>query len=156
MNLLHNMSAPPRTQFEFKGAPVTRRIILFSLTYALLKAGLAGKEVPLTGDPLRDACGEWNRTRKAVLEIHKSTADLFQKTGPPVFPEARAQFLVGWRPLNQHTRLSLTDCDDPRLCAGVFSRCSGLLYLPRREPDLTWERLLAAPIAFEHDLLAIP
>jgi len=31
----------------------------------------------------------------------------------------------------------------------VQARCSGDLYLSRRKPDLRWERLLSAPIAFD-------
>ena len=40
-------------------------------------------------------------------------------------------------------------CPDPQIVAGVQARCSGNLYLSRRDPDLSWERLLSAPIAFD-------
>jgi hypothetical protein len=47
-------------------------------------------------------------------------------------------------------------CTDPQVVAGVQARCSGDLYLSRRNPDLRWERLLSAPIAFdEPDISAL-
>ena len=45
-------------------------------------------------------------------------------------------------------------CPDPQLVAGVQARCSGDLYLSRRNPDLRWERLLSASIAFDEPSLS--
>ena len=45
-------------------------------------------------------------------------------------------------------------CPDPQIVVGVQARCSGNLYLSRRNPDLSWERLLSAPIAFDEPAIS--
>jgi hypothetical protein len=76
-----------------------------------------------------------------------SPGDLFARIGNPKFLQIAVDFLIGWRVG------ILTDgcylCPDPQIVAGVQARCSGNLYLSRRDPDLSWDRLLAAPIAFD-------
>jgi hypothetical protein len=62
--------------------------------------------------------------------------------------------MIGWRVG------TLTDgyylCPDPQIVAGVQARSSGELYLSRCNPDLSWERLLSGPIAFdEPDISAL-
>ena len=76
-----------------------------------------------------------------------SPGELFARIGDPKPIQITADFLIGWRVG------ILTDgsyfCPDPQLVAGVQARCSGNLYLSRRDPDLSWERLLSEAIAFD-------
>ena len=68
--------------------------------------------------------------------------------------QVTADFLIGWR-VGILTHGSYL-CPDPQIVAGVQARCSGNLYLSRRDPDLSWERLLSEPIAFdEPDISAL-
>ena len=60
-----------------------------------------------------------------------------------------AHFLIGWRVSIIPKPNSWYFCPDPQLVAGVQARCSGDLYLSLRNPDLRWEKLLSAPIAFD-------
>jgi hypothetical protein len=73
--------------------------------------------------------------------------DLFARIGEPKHFRLTADFHIGWRVgiLTDGSYL----CPDPQIVAGVQARCSGHLYLSRRNPDLSWERLLSAPIAFD-------
>ena len=76
-----------------------------------------------------------------------SPGDLFAQIGEPKPLPVEADFLIGWRVGIYADGWLL--CPDPQIVAGVQARCSGNLYLSRRNPDLSWERLLAAPIAFD-------
>ena len=69
------------------------------------------------------------------------------ESASPRHLQITADFLIGWRVgiLTDGSYL----CPDPQIVAGVQARCSGDLYLSRRDPDLSWERLLSAPIAFD-------
>ena len=62
-----------------------------------------------------------------------------------------ADFLIGWR-VGIYADGWL--CPDPRIVAGVQARCSGNLYLSRRNPDLSWERLLSPSIAFDEPTIS--
>jgi hypothetical protein len=85
--------------------------------------------------------------RSMIRARWPSPRDLFARIGDPKTLPIAADFLIGWRVG------ILTDgyylCPDPQIVAGVQARCSGDLYLSRRNPDLSWERLLSAPIAFD-------
>ncbi len=64
-----------------------------------------------------------------------------------------ADFLIGWRVGDILPTAGIL-CPDPQIVAGVQARCSGNLYLSRRNPDLSWERLLSAPIAFDEPAIS--
>ena len=158
MNVLHNMSCPPRTKVELLGRPVAARVVIFSLMRALramdlLKAAGCHRPMGLM-DPSFIDCAGWARV--AVLKQWKTPGDLFASIGAPTFLDVAADFVIGWRPQSQHLRLPFVFCNDPRLCAGVHAQCAGTVYLSRRKPDLTWERLLDAPVAFDDPLVTLP
>jgi hypothetical protein len=154
MNLLHNMSAAPRTTVVLAGRTMAPSVMVFSLPMALIKAGL------IEGTDLgteRNPAGPPDRYQAAcdhVRQRWRTPPDLFAAIGEPRFLTAAVDFLIGWRPLPAHAALKFLICGDPRLCAGVQARCAGTLYLSRRQPDLTWERLLDAPVAFDDPLVA--
>ena len=155
MCLLHNMSCPPRTKVLLQGRPISPRVVVFSLAHALVEAGL----VEATGLPKIECGPNCNLGRPkaacdAVRQRWPTPQDLFACIGEPRFLDVGADFLIGWRPLPAHAKLKPLICGDPRLCAGVQARCAGTLYLSRRSPDLTWERLLDAPVAFDDPLVA--
>ena len=153
MNVLHNMSAPPRTMVVLEGRPVAPHVVVFSLPLALFKAGLLEGTDPGTGRNPTGAPGLYQAACNEVRRRWSTPQDLFATIGEPRFLAARADFLIGWRPPPEHTKLKFLVCGDPRLCAGVQAQCAGTLYLSRRKPDLTWERLLDAPVAFDDPLV---
>ena len=150
--LLHNMSVPSRTEVRAEKRGIADRIVVFSLAYALTVCGFLepneppeklpkGKEFQaVPRDCPSDPC-------VAIRARWPSPDDLFVRIGDPQPIQITADFLIGWRVG------ILTDgsyfCPDPHIVAGVQARCSGDLYLSRRDPDLSWERLLSAPIAFD-------
>jgi hypothetical protein len=87
--------------------------------------------------------------RAAIRARWPSPGDLFRQIGYPKTLQTKADFLIGWRVSMMPKQNSWYFCPDPQLVAGVQARCSGNLYLSRRTPDLRWERLLSAPIAFD-------
>ncbi len=87
--------------------------------------------------------------RAAIRARWPSPGDLFTQIGHPKTLQITADFLIGWRVGTLPETNSCYFCPDPQLVAGVQARCSGDLYLSRRNPDLRWERLLSAPIAFD-------
>jgi hypothetical protein len=146
--LLHNMSCPPRTEVRAEMRRVADRIVIFSLVHALIARGvLESPEEP--GKLPQNDCGD---LRVTVCARWPSPNDLFSRTGLPKPLPVEADFLIGWR------IGALTDsyyfCPDPQIVGGVLARCSGNLYLARRNPDLSWERLLAAPIAFDEPAIS--
>ena len=153
MNVLHNMSCPPRTTVLLAGRTVAPHAVVFSLPLALFKAGLLAGTNPST---IRDPLGTpvtYQAACDNVRQRWRTPQDLFAVIGEPRFLTAKVDFLIGWRPLPEHAALQFLVCGDPRLCAGVQARCAGTLYLSRRQPDLTWERLLDAPVAFDDPLV---
>ena len=87
--------------------------------------------------------------RAAIRARWPSPGGLFRQIGYPKTLQTKADFLIGWRVSMMPKQNSWYFCPDPQLVAGVQARCSGDLYLARRKPDLRWERLLSAPIAFD-------
>jgi hypothetical protein len=152
--LLHNMSAPPRTGVEAERSGIADRIVVFSLAYALTVSGLLealglrGKlpEEWLCQNLARDSS---SALRAAIRARWPSPGDLFAQIGHPKTLQTKDDFLIGWRVSIMPEANSWYVCPDPQLVAGVQARCSGDLYLSRRNPDLRWERLLSAPIAFD-------
>jgi hypothetical protein len=148
--LLHNMSAAPRTEARAEKQAIADRVVVFSLIYALAVRGFLkpeerpedlpkGREfqaIPWAPD-LRDTIRRW----------WPSPEDLFAAIGEPKPITIESDFLIGWRVGVLTSGWHL--CPDPQIVAGVQARCSGNLYLSRRSPDLSWERLLSAPIAFD-------
>jgi hypothetical protein len=151
--LLHNMSAPPRTGVEAEKRQIADRIVVFSLTYALTVTGVL--ESPGRRGKLPE---EWQHQnlaldssfalRAAIRARWRSPGDLFARIGDPKPLQITAHFLIGWRVSIMPKQNSWYFCPDPQLVAGMQARCSGDLYLARRNPD-RWERLLSAPIAFD-------
>ena len=150
--LLHNMSAPPRTEVRAEKRGIADRIVVFSLVYALTVGGLLEKcERPENLPEGKEfQAVPWDCPSDPGVTIRErwpSPGDLFARIGDPKPIQITADFLIGWRVG------ILTDgsyfCPDPQIVAGVQARCSGDLYLSRRDPDLSWERLLSAPIAFD-------
>ncbi len=157
MNLLHNMSCPPRTEVVLQGRPVSPQVVTFELCRALVDADyLLEEDFPGNYRQITDAAEMRATARDAIRRKWRTPAGLFAIIGEPQYPDVTADFLIGWRPLPQHYELSHLPCANPRLCAGVFARCAGTLYLSRRAPDLTWERLLDEPVAFDDPLPTRP
>ena len=157
--LLHNMSAPPRTRVEAEKRGIADRIVVFSLAYALTVSGLLdAPELPgkLPKErALQDVA--WDcasaAVRAAIRARWPSPSDLFARIGHPKPLQITAHFLIGWRVSIMPKPNSWYFCPDPQFVTGVQARCSGDLYLSLRNPDLRWERLLSAPIAFDEPSL---
>ena len=152
--LLHNMSAPPRTGVEVEKRGIADRIVVFSLAYALTVSGLLdAPELPgkLPKErELQDVAWDSSSALRAAIRARwSSPGDLFAQIGHPKALQITVDFLIGWRVGTMTKPNSWYFCPDPQLVAGVQARCSGDLYLTRRKPDLRWERLLSAPIAFD-------
>jgi hypothetical protein len=146
--LLHNMSTPPRTEVQAEMRRIADRIVIFSLVHALIVRGFLeapgapeklGKDVLLRITPTTCA--------KPIRARWPSPDDLFAQIGEPKPLPMEADFLIGRRVGGYADGWLL--CPDPQIVAGVQARCSGDLYLSRRSPDLSWERLLSEPIAFD-------
>ena len=159
MLVVHNMSAPPRTEVRAEKRGIADRIVVFSLQYALVASGfLEAPELPgklpkekELQDIARDSSSD---LRVAVRACWPSPNDLFARIGVPKPLPIAADFLIGWRVGIITEANSWFFCPDPQVVAGVQARCSGDLYLSRRDPDLSWERLLAAPIAFDEPVIS--
>lgn len=155
MGSYHNMSAPPRTTVTLKGGAVSSRVVVFSLNFALVLGGHVRGIRPVATDPLAGALEIHDEVCSVALGGGLTPDHLFARIGAPVFPKVDADFLIGWRPSKGDSVLDPLVCTDPRLCAGVLSKCAGNLYLSRREPRFDWDQLLRAPIAFDDPLLSI-
>lgn len=147
MLVIHNMSAPPRTEARAEKRGIADRIVAFSLVYALSVRGLLGAPEPPEEFPKGREFQALPWDRDTIRRRWPSPGDLFSRIGMPKPLEIAADFLIGWR-VGISTE-GCYFCPDPQIVAGVQARCSGNLYLSRRNPDLSWERLLAAPIAFD-------
>jgi hypothetical protein len=146
------MSAPPRTEVRAEKRGIADRIVIFSLVHALIARGVL--EVPdapekrSKGKDIQDRPqDDSDELRDAIRACWRSPGDLFSQIGEPKPLSVEADFLIGWRVGIYADGWSL--CPDPQIVAGVQARCSGNLYLSRRKPDLSWKRLLSAPIAFD-------
>jgi hypothetical protein len=157
--LLHNMSAPPRTEVLAEKRGIADRIVVFSLQYALIARGvLEAPELPgklPEEQELQDvARGSSSDLRVTIQARWRSPGELFTRIGEPKSLQITADFLIGWRVGIMTEANSWYFCPDPQIVAGVQARCSGHLYLSRRNPDLSWERLLSAPIAFDEPCIS--
>jgi hypothetical protein len=148
------MSAPPRKGVEAEKRGIADRIVVFSLAYALIVSGLL--DVPeLPGKLAKErelqdvAWDSSSALRDAIRARWQSPGDLFSQIDDPKQLQIEDDFLIGWRVVIMPKPNSWYFSPDPRLAAGVQARCSGDLYLSRRNPDLRWDRLLSAPIAFD-------
>jgi hypothetical protein len=153
------MSTPPRTEVEAEKRGISDRIVVFSLAYALTVSGLLDAPELLGKLPkeraLQDvACYSSPDLRAAIRARWPSPGDLFARIGHPKPLQITAHFLIGWRVSITPKHNSWYFCPDTQLVAGVQARCSGDLYLSLRNPDLRWERLLSAPIAFDEPSLS--
>jgi hypothetical protein len=152
MLVVHNMSGPPRTEARAEMRRVADRIVIFSLVHALIARGvLEGPEEPEKlpkGKDIQDFQQDNSGDLRVTIRARwPSPGDLFAQIGEPKPLPVEADFLIGWRVGIYADGWLL--CPDPQIVAGVQARCSGSLYLSWRNPDLSWERLLAAPIAFD-------
>jgi hypothetical protein len=150
--LLHNMSAAPRTEARAEMRRIADRIVIFSLVHGLVARGFldaSGAPEKLGKDFQQDNPCDLRETIRARWP---SPDDLFAQIGEPKPLPVEADFLIGWRVgvLTNGGHF----CPDPQIVAGVQARCSGNLYLSRRSPDLSWERLLSAPIAFDEPVVS--
>ncbi len=153
------MSVPPRTSVQVEKRGIADRIVVFSLTYALTVSGVL--ETPGRRGKLPE---EWQHQnlardsssalRTAIRGLWPLPSDLFAQIGHPKNLPIEDDFLIGWRVGITIETSPCYFCPDPQLVAGVLARCSGDLYLSRRKPDLRWERLLSAPIAFDEPILS--
>jgi hypothetical protein len=150
--LLHNMSTPPRTEVRAEKRAIADRVVVFSLVYALSVNGFLTpderpKDLPKGKEFQAIPWDCSSDLRDTIRRRWPSPEDLFAAIGEPKPITIESDFLIGWR-----VGVSVDGwhfCPDPQIVAGVQVRCSGNLYLSRRSPDLSWERLLSAPIAFD-------
>jgi hypothetical protein len=153
----HNMSAPPRTSVELKGCPVTGKTAVFSFTFALSCWKESERLLPGVAWKARNDHVEFSARIRGNFA---DPAELFRAIGEPIAPDWQTDFLIGFRLNNEELkdppRLGADLCDDPRLCAGVLTRCIGSIYFSRRSPVLTWETLLSLPIGFDDPLVNQP
>ena len=154
---IHNMSAPPRTEVRAEKRGIADRIVVFSLIYALTVRGFLEKherpEKLPNGRDFEEIPWNYSSDERSTIRVRwPSPGDLFARIGEPKHLPITADFLIGWRVgiLTDGSYL----CPDPQIVAGVQARCSGNLYLSRRDPDLSWERLLSAPIAFDEPAIS--
>jgi hypothetical protein len=152
--LLHNMSVPSRTEARAEKRGIADRIVVFSLTYALIARGvLEAPEVPEKlpkGKELQNVAQDSSSDLRVTVRARwPSPGDLFTRIGEPKTLQITADFLIGWRVGIITETNSWYFCTNPQTVAGVKARCAGDLYLSRRNPDLSWERLLSPPIAFD-------
>ena len=152
------MSVPSRTEVRAEKRGIADRIVVFSLIYALTVRGFLEKherpeKLPNGRDFEEIPLNCSSDAHSTIRARWPSPGDLFARIGEPKTLPIAADFLIGWRVgiLTDGSYL----CPDPQIVAGVQARCSGNLYLSRREPDLSWERLLSAPIAFENQPSAL-
>jgi hypothetical protein len=148
------MSVPSRTGVQAEKRGIADRIVVFSLAYALIASGiLEATELPgrFPNEPeLQEVTSDSSAGLRAAIRARWATpGDLFAQIGDPKTLQIAADFLIGWRVGIMNEANSWYFCQDPQLVAGVQARCSGDLYLSRRNLDLRWERLLSAPIAFD-------
>jgi hypothetical protein len=153
------MSVPPRTEIEAEKRGISDRIVVFSLAYTLTVSGLL--DAPkLPGKlpkerALQDVAWDGSPDLRAAIRARwPSPGDLFARIGDPKPLQITAYFLIGWRVSIMPKPNPWHFCQDAQLVAGVQARCSGDLYLSLRNPDLRWERLLSAPIAFDEPSLS--
>jgi hypothetical protein len=157
MLVVHNMSAPPRTEVQAEKRGIADRIVVFSLVYALTVRGFLEKrerpeKLPKGKEFQEIPCDCSSDLQIAIQARWPSPGDLFAQIGEPKPIKITADFLIGWRVgiMAEGSHF----CPDPQIVAGVQARCSGDLYLSRRDPDLSWERLLSAPIAFDEPAIS--
>jgi hypothetical protein len=120
VNVLHNMSAPPRTYFKAVGKTVSGKTLIVSFVWALRHQvrPRAPREVegskpsqPANGNRL----GRWNWEKEGIPRIghlkseslhrlaqqlrdaFEDPAELFAEIGQPRTPTWRADFLIGYR-----------------------------------------------------------
>lgn len=129
MNLLHNMSAPPRTSFTLCGRPVAGSLRIVSFVWALAQKIHATPPPPRNSTKRGKATNgskstAWNWQRDGIPEIghalpetlpklsqklrdlFENPADLFSKIGQPIAPAWSVDFLIGYR-------LRYEDIEDP-------------------------------------------
>ena len=133
---------------------IADRIVVFSLAYALTASGvLESRELPgklPKEQELQDVAWDSSSGLRVTIRARwPSPSDLFTRIGEPKPLQITTDFLIGWRVGIMTEANSWYFCPDPQIVAGVQARCSGDLYLSRRDPDLSWERLLSVPIAFD-------
>jgi len=148
------MSVPSRTGVQAEKRGIADRIVVFSLAYALSASRVL--DVPeLPGKlpnerELQDVAWDSSSALRDMIRARwPSPGDLFARIGHPKTLQTKDDFLIGWRVGIMTESNTWYFGPDPQLVAGVQARCSGDLYLSRRKPDLRWERLLSAPIAFD-------
>lgn len=148
--LLHNMSAPPRTDVKCVQRAVHGRPVVFSLPHVLVAAGLL---VPRIGPAYRfvqriekQARERWGGCVDRLLEEAARQGCLDDERLRSRAPLEGA--LIGWVPTCAEEAPEGL-CEDLTLTIQVLERCVGSLYLGAREPERTWRRLFSGPVAFD-------
>jgi hypothetical protein len=152
-----NMSVPPRTRFDALRVAVSKRVAVFSFPWAAYK--FCSTTLNLDAFRHTDPSPTLAQIRETLLHVFPTPEAFFERVGQPIFPAWESDFLIGFRFGDQNgvfpEGVSYAFCEDPLLCAGVLSRCAGTLYLARRIPDLTWERILQPPLGFDDPLITL-
>ena len=102
MLVVHNMSAPPRTEVRAEKRGIADRIVVFSLVYALtvrgfLEPGERPEKLP-KGKEFQAV--PWDCPSDPCVTIRarwQSPGDLFARIGVPKPLPITADFLIGWR-----------------------------------------------------------
>ena len=86
--LLHNMSAPPRTEVRAEKRGIADRIVVFSLAYALIARGVLeapeGPEKLPKGKEFQEVAQDCSSDlRVTVRALWPSPGDLFARIGEP-------------------------------------------------------------------------
>ena len=158
ITLLHNMSAPARTEVKSAQVPADGQLVIFSAPHACLAAGL----IEAAGADLRD----WHALVRRCYEkwgLENGSGLLFlDLAGCGITPErvdARAEnirgAMIGWAAyqgddqtakLKEYLeRQGAGFCHDLELTLAVLSRRVAWLFLPRRSPDYSVGKLFQLP-----------
>jgi hypothetical protein len=178
MNLLHNMSSPPRSSVTLGGQAVAKRTGVVCFVWALAQkvvaaASLEPNHAAKGGARVRRGRARWDWRRhgipgigcdvpdslqelaKRIRVAHADPADLFRKIGQPVAPAWHVDFLIGYRLRYEDMKIADAGSQvrllDPVLCTDPLL-CAGIL--SRCAGDLFLSR--RAPSLSWEALLGVP
>jgi len=163
-----NMGGPPRTKFVSEQRPINGRAVVFSIPLACARAGWIDASPALVEALETQASPGGTSAPNAPEDPHQRTLalcrerwggriesflDEVRKRGVAGCPDPAViasldRPSIGWSPkLAPSVIQAYALCPEIGLTIAVLSRCAGLLYLPRRAPDLTWQHLLERSFA---------
>ena len=125
MLVVHNMSAPPRTEVRAEKRGIADRIVVFSLVYALIARGfLEARELPEKlpkGKEFQDIPRDCSSDLRVTVRARwPSPGDLFARIGDPKPLPITADFLIGWR-VGIYGRLLVTLSRSANCCRSASS-----------------------------------